>query len=218
MQLSGFATAALWLLLGRPIAVCRPNALSRQKEGRSGVEVGPKGLALKAVFVTVMMCLCGYSAVAQTDVDTLMSISPNAVDELVKYKARDSVAMDLQTRRAFLYSEGKIDYGEMILEADRVEVDFGKQTLHAYGTTDTAGEAVGRPFFKQDEDEYHADTITYNYNSQKGIIQSVITQEGEGYLHGKKVKKLNDSVMYLSGGSYTTCNYAHPHFAINFTK
>ena len=123
-------------------------------------------------------------AVGQTDVDTLMRISANAVDELVKYKARDSVAMDLQTRKAFLYSEGKIDYGEMILEADRVEVDFSKQTLHAYGTTDSVGDVVGRPFFKQDEDEYHADTITYNYNSQKGIIQSVITQEGEGYLLG----------------------------------
>ena len=147
-----------------------------------------------------------------------MRISPDAVDQLVKYRASDSVAMDLSTRRAFLYSNGVIDYGDMILEANRIEVDFGKQTLHAYGTTDTAGDAVGRPFFKQGEDEYHADTITYNYNSQKGIIQSVITQEGEGYLHGHKVKKLNDSVMYLSGGSYTTCNYAHPHFAINFTK
>ncbi|MCR5588326.1 MAG: hypothetical protein K6F72_01790 [Bacteroidales bacterium] len=157
-------------------------------------------------------------ASAQNDIDTLMRISPDAVDQLVKYRASDSVAMDLSTRRAFLYSNGVIDYGDMILEANRIEVDFGKQTLHAYGTTDTAGDAVGRPFFKQGEDEYHADTIIYNYNSQKGIIQSVITQEGEGYLHGHKVKKLNDSVMYLSGGSYTTCNYAHPHFAINFTK
>ena len=164
------------------------------------------------------MLLSAHVVSAQADIDTLMRISPDAVDQLVKYKARDSVAMDLSTRRAFLYSEGKIDYGDMILEADNVEVDFGKQTLHAYGTTDTAGEVVGRPFFKQDGDEYHADTITYNYNTQKGIIQSVITQEGEGYLHGKKVKKINDSVMYLSGGSYTTCNYAHPHFAINFTK
>ena len=171
-----------------------------------------------AFLALALLLLSATAASAQTDIDTLMRISPDAVDQLVKYKARDSVAMDLSTRRAFLYSDGKIDYGEMILEADRIEVDFGKQTLHAYGTTDTAGEAVGRPFFKQDEDEYHADTITYNYNSQKGIIQSVITQEGEGYLHGKKVKKLNDSVMYLSGGSYTTCNYAHPHFAINFTK
>lgn len=166
----------------------------------------------------VLLLLSARAATAQTDIDTLMRISPDAVDQLVKYKARDSVAMDLSTRRAFLYSDGKIDYGEMILEADRIEVDFGNQILHAYGTTDTAGDAVGRPFFKQDGDEYHADTITYNYNTQKGIIQSVITQEGEGYLHGKKVKKLNDSVMYLSGGSYTTCNYAHPHFAINFTK
>lgn len=164
------------------------------------------------------MLLSAHAVTAQADIDTLMRISPDAVDQLVKYKARDSVAMDLSTRRAFLYSDGKIDYGDMILEADRVEVDFGNQTLHAYGTTDTAGEVVGRPFFKQDGDEYHADTITYNYDSQKGIIQNVITQEGEGYLHGKKVKKLNDSVMYLSGGSYTTCNYAHPHFAINFTK
>ena len=166
----------------------------------------------------VLLLLSARAATAQTDIDTLMRISPDAVDQLVKYKARDSVAMDLSTRRAFLYSDGKIDYGEMILEADRIEVDFGNQILHAYGTTDTAGDAVGRPFFKQDGDEYHADTITYNYNTQKGIIQSVITKEGEGYLHGKKVKKLNDSVMYLSGGSYTTCNYAHPHFAINFTK
>ena len=100
------------------------------------------------------MLLSAHAVTAQADIDTLMRISPDAVDQLVKYKARDSVAMDLSTRRAFLYSDGKIDYGDMILEADRVEVDFGNQTLHAYGTTDTAGEVVGRPFFKQDGDEY----------------------------------------------------------------
>lgn len=156
--------------------------------------------------------------VAQADIDTLMRVSPNAVKDVIKYKARDSVAMDLKTHHAFLYSEGHIDYDKMILEADRVEVDFDNQTLHAHGNDDTAGRVIGRPYFKQDDAEYHADTITFNYNSQKGIIQGVITQEGDGYLHGDKVKKLNDSVMYLSGGSYTTCNYAHPHFAINFTK
>ena len=155
---------------------------------------------------------------AQSDIDTLMRLSTNPIKETIKYKARDSVAMDLNTRRAYLYGEGNIDYESMNLKADRVEVDFNSQTLHAHGTTDTAGEVSGRPYFKQDDAEYHADTITFNYGNKKGIIQGVITQEGEGYLHGRKVKKINDSVMYLSGGSYTTCNYAHPHFAINFTK
>lgn len=154
---------------------------------------------------------------AQTDIDTLMPLSSNSVKEVVKYKARDSVAIDLSTRRAYLYTDGAIDYEKMLLRADRVVVDFDKQTLHAHGTTDTGG-VRGRPFFKQDEAEYHADTITFNYNTQKGIINGVITQEGEGFLHGERVKKINDSVMYLSAGSYTTCNYAHPHFAINFTK
>ncbi len=155
---------------------------------------------------------------AQADIDTLAHISPNAIKKVIKYSARDSVAFNLDTRRAFLYSDGSIDYDKMLLKADQVEVDFEQQTLHAHGTLDTANHIVGRPFFKQDEAEYHADTITFNYNTQKGIIQGVITQEGDGFLHGEKVKKLNDSIMYLSGGSYTTCNYAHPHFAINFTK
>ncbi len=152
------------------------------------------------------------------DIDSVMPISRDALSTVVKYKARDSVAMELDSRRAFLYTNGSIDYDKMQLEADHIEVDFARQTLHAYGTTDTAGDPVGHPFFKQGEAEYHADTITFNYSTQKGLIQGVITQEGDGFLHGSKVKKVDDSVMYILGGSYTTCNYAHPHFSINFTK
>lgn len=170
------------------------------------------------VFLILLLVMAGMSVHAQNDIDTVMRMSSNPVKETIKYKARDSVAMDLNSRRAYLYGEGVIDYEAMNLQADHVEVDFDKQTLHAHGLSDTTGDVSGRPYFKQGEDEYHADTITFNYGNQKGIIQGVITQEGDGYLHGKKVKKINDSVMYLSGGSYTTCNYAHPHFAINFTK
>ena len=173
---------------------------------------------LKRLYVLIVLLLAPATIVAQSDVDTLMDLSPNAIKEVIKYKAKDSVAMNLDTRRAFLYTDGNIDYQSMLLKANRVEVDFNRQTLHAHGTLDTAGNVEGRPYFKQDDAEYHADSITFNYNTQKGIIQGVITQEGDGFLHGRKVKKINDSVMYLSGGSYTTCNYAHPHFAINFTK
>ena len=172
---------------------------------------------LRAILLPLMV-MAGMVVSAQSDIDTLARVSPNAIKDVIKYKAKDSVAINLDTRRAFLYTDGSIDYDKMLLQADQVEVDFENQILHAHGTADTAGNIIGRPYFKQDDAEYHADTITFNYSTQKGIIQSVITQEGDGFLHGNKVKKLNDSVMYLSGGSYTTCNYAHPHFAINFTK
>ena len=165
-----------------------------------------------------LLFLTTIPATAQSDIDTLMKVSENAIDKVIKYKSKDSVAMDLTSRKAYLFGDGSIDYDSMLLNAERIVVDFDQQTLQAHGITDTAKNIVGRPFFKQGGSEYHADTITFNYSTKKGIINGVITQEGEGFLHGHKVKKINDSVMYLSGGSYTTCNYAHPHFAINFTK
>ena len=176
---------------------------------------------LRHILPLLFLLVFTLGAAAQADIDTLAPISPNALSSVVKYKARDSVAIDLHSRRAYLFSDGSIDYDSMLLIADRITVDFDRQTLHAHGTPDTADTAdaiVGRPFFRQAGTEYHADSITFNYNTQKGIISGVITQEGDGFLHGNRVKKINDSVMYLSGGSYTTCNFAHPHFAINFTK
>jgi lipopolysaccharide assembly outer membrane protein LptD (OstA) len=148
----------------------------------------------------------------------LMPLSKDAVKEIVSYKAVDSVAIDLESKRAYLYHDGEIDFENMNLKADAVELDFNRQQLHASGVVDSTGKYKGRPVFKQGETEYHADTLTYNYKSGKGLIHGVITQEGDGYLHGDKIKKINDSVMYLSSGQYTTCNYAHPHFAINFTE
>ena len=172
----------------------------------------------KVFKVLIFFLLLSYPALAQNDIDTLAHVSRNGVQSIIKYQAKDSVSMDLKSRQASLYSDGVIDYDSMLLRADRIDVDFDHHILRAHGTLDTADKVVGRPFFKQDGTEYHADTITFNYDTKKGIIQGVITQEGEGFLHGQKVKKINDSVMYLSGGSYTTCNYAHPHFALNFSK
>ncbi len=152
------------------------------------------------------------------EMSSVLSISHDAVKEIVKYRAVDSVAIELDSKRAFLYTGGEIEFQNMNLQADAVEVDFGKQQLHARGVADSSGKYNGRPLFKQGGDEYNADTIMYNYKSEKGLIYGVITQEGDGYLHGEKIKKVNDSVMYLSRGQYTTCNYAHPHFAINFSE
>ena len=180
---------------------------------------GFKGLKGLRVLIFFLLPVLPYPVFAQIhDIDTLAKVSRNGVEHVIKYQAKDSVAMDLTTRHAYLYSDGSIDYDSMLLRADQIEVDFDHHLLHANGTLDSADNIIGRPFFRQDGTDYHADSITFNYDNKKGIIHGVITQEGEGFLHGEKVKKINDSIMYLSGGSYTTCNYAHPHFAINFTK
>ncbi len=169
---------------------------------------------------SVRLCAQDTLQHPRREVDSMhfVNISKDAVTDIISYKARDSVAIELVNKQAFLYGEGKIDYEKMELSADDIKVDFDRQLLHARGVADSNDKYIGRPFFKQGQDEYNADTIIYNYSSQKGIICGVITQEGDGFLHGDKIKKVNDSVMYLSSGQYTTCNYAHPHFAINFSE
>ncbi len=152
--------------------------------------------------------------------DTLqeLPLSKNAIMTVIKYKAIDSIAMEPKNKMAFLYKSGNIDYQDLNLKADDITVNFEEQLLKAKGVPDSLGKVKGRPLFKQGETEYNANEITYNINSQKGIILGVITQEGEGFLHGDKVKKINDSIMYLSSGRFTTCNHAHPHFAIELSK
>jgi lipopolysaccharide assembly outer membrane protein LptD (OstA) len=147
-----------------------------------------------------------------------LPLSPNAMEDIIQYKSKDSVAFNLDNRRAFIYKEGVVHYQDMELKADAMSVDFNTNIIHASGVDDSSGRSTGKPYFKQGDAEYSADTIAFNFNTKKGIIHGVITQEGEGFLHGEKIKKINDSVMYLSKGQYTTCNYAHPHYAINFTK
>ena len=155
---------------------------------------------------------------AHRDTVRLLPMSPNALTDIIHYSASDSVALNVSGRSAVLYRKGSIDYQGMELHADDIVVDFDRQSLRARGSVDSSGNYEGRPLFKQDGSEYNADTINFNYGTKKGIITGVVTQEGDGFLHGTRVKKVNDSVMYLSSGQYTTCNYAHPHFAINFSK
>ena len=146
-----------------------------------------------------------------------LPLSPNAITDIVKYKASDSIVFLLDERKATLFKDGNIDYQDINLEADSISMDFQTRMLYANGLTDTAGGLYGRPKFKDGNSEYNANGITYNFDTKKGLIQSVITQEGEGFLHGSLVKKMNDSVMYLNSGKFTTCNYAHPHFALEFS-
>ena len=199
-----------------------------------------RGRVLRCVSVLLLLTLCTWSeawgqevavsskqeadSIAVTDtikrdsVSSELPLSPNAMEDILKYKAKDSVAFNLDNRRAFIYNEGEVYYQDMELKADAMSVDFNTNLIRASGVEDSNGHTLGKPYFKQGDAEYSADTIAFNYDTKKGIIHGVITQEGEGFLHGEKIKKVNDSVMFLSKGQYTTCNYAHPHYAINFTK
>ena len=145
-------------------------------------------------------------------------ISPNAITSIVKYSARDSVVNDLQNRYTYLFGDAMVQYEDMELRADYIEIDFIHNELYACGVADSNGNMHGFPVFSQAEAHYNAREIMYNFNTQKGKISHVITTQDDGFIHGEQVKKIGDNVAYIKRGKYTTCELGDPHYEITFSK
>lgn len=154
--------------------------------------------------------------------DTLLVPTPTnndfGLEDVVDCRSVDSLTFDIQLQKVFMYNAAEIDYQTTNLKADYVEVDFSKSLAYARGVPDSTGKVVGKPIFKEGESEFNAKEMSYNYDTEKGVILDVGTQEGEGFLHGDIVKKLDDNTSNMGEGWYTTCNAEHPHFALKFKK
>lgn len=136
----------------------------------------------------------------------------------VNYSATDSIAIDLTQKRVYMYNDSKIKMDDIELESGFISISFQEKLLHAESLKDSSEKETQYPIFKEKGTEYKSKSVDYNFDSKKGLIKGVFTKEGEGFLHGKEVKKVDDKTMFISGGQFTTCDLEHPHFAINFSK
>lgn len=146
------------------------------------------------------------------------ALSPNAVDATVDYKAKDSIRLDITDKKVYMYKENEINYQDINLKADYVEIEFTTNTVYATGSTDSAGNPSGKPVFTMSDNSFEAESMRYNYTTKQGLVEKVITQDAEGYLHGTTVKKMSDNVTNVLQGSYTTCENEDPHFEFRFNK
>lgn len=148
--------------------------------------------------------------------DTLLS--ENALEEEVVSYAEDSINYDIINKKVHLYHEAWVKYGGITLTAAYIELDSENNTVYATGLLDSSGAMYGYPIFKESGKEFSAKEIQYNFKSKRAHIKEIITQEGEGYIHGERVKKQANDVVHTHLGKYTTCDAEEPHFAIRAKK
>jgi hypothetical protein len=144
--------------------------------------------------------------------------SPDAIKSKVDYKAVDSIKFDITSQKVYMYKSNEINYEDINLKADYVEIEFTQKTVYATGTTDSTGGETGNPVFSMSSSSFESKAMKYNYESKKGFVEKVITEDSEGYLHGKTVKKMPDDITNVLDGSYTTCELENPHFSFKFRK
>ena len=152
---------------------------------------------------------------------TARKMTTSGLDEIVEGKNTDSLYYDIVNRKVYIYSEGDIKYADKSLKADFMRIDMNTKEIFAYGKADTVDgkPTKTQPIFTDGGGSYTMDTINYNFESEKALIQGVATQQGDGWLVGGRIKKQPDNSINIQHGKYTTCEHTdHPHFYLAMTK
>lgn len=144
-------------------------------------------------------------------------ISSSALEQQVDYKAKDSVVFQLEGQQATLFNKAKVKYKELQLQSGKIKLNWATNLVQARGVKDS-GSLKQKPVFKEGEQEFRTDSMDYNFQSKKGKLYNLRTQQGEGYLHGEEVKKNQYDVAYASEAKYTTCDKPDPHFYLSAKK
>ncbi len=140
------------------------------------------------------------------------------LDNKVVYNSFEKIHFDVLNKKVFLYYNAEITYGTIKLKADYIEIDFTRNQVYAKGLPDSLGVLRGQPVFADGPQEFQAGEMNYNFDTKRGVIQQVMTKDGEGYIHGERIKRLEDERINVSRGSYTTCDLPHPHFEFRYGR
>lgn len=145
-------------------------------------------------------------------------ISPDALEAKVTYKATDSIRVDLKKELVYLFGNAEVYYDNIILKAEEIEISMDSNEVTARGKQDSTGKFYGEPIFSENGQEVKSHEMRYNFDTKKGIIYDAVTHEGENYIHGEKIYKTPDDILYIKNGKYTTCNLDHPHYYFHAGK
>lgn len=168
------------------------------------------------------------SLTAVTSSDTIISepdtVAPayrkkkDSLDDPVSYESNDSMIWN-NGGYASLYGSGRVNYQKIQLTAAVIKMQMDSSLVYADGVQDSAGNWVGTPVFVDGTTPYESNHISYNFKTEKGYINEIITQQGEGYMTSSEAKKGPEGEYYIADGVYTTCDqHDDPHFNLRITR
>ncbi|HET8830283.1 MAG TPA: putative LPS assembly protein LptD, partial [Pelobium sp.] len=143
------------------------------------------------------------------------------ITDVIKAVASDSSFYDAKDNVMYLFGNARITYGESEVDAGYIKVDYKDNTIFAKGITDSLGRFSGLPIFKDpSQGALTADSVFYNFKTEKGKIFQVYTDQDGGYITGGKIKKQENDEVHMQNVVYSTCDLPspHQHFGIVITK
>lgn len=140
------------------------------------------------------------------------------MESIVVYSCRDSIVADLKSDKISMYGEASVEYEGITLTADLIEMNTETKEVYAVYTLDEEGNRVGVPKFEDGSESFTAATIRYNFETEKGYIEELRTQQEEMYLHMGVAKRHENEEIHFTQGKFTTCDLDEPHYHFQLSK
>jgi hypothetical protein len=153
-------------------------------------------------------------------IDTVLyKKSKDTLTAPVTYHADDSMVFDIPAKKLYLYGkESNVKYSDNDLTAPLIQFDQQTSIVKAFLLKDSIGKVLAYPAFTQPDFKSISDTIEFNMKSGKGLTKGTYTQQGEMFVYGEKIKKVDANIFYALHGRFTSCNLDTPHFAFVSSK
>lgn len=126
-----------------------------------------------------------------------------SANRFVDYVEGDSIL--LQGHAVVLHRGARLEADEMVYHRDR-------RVVVARASLDSSGRPIGVPKLSRGEDVLVGERILYDTDSGEGIIRNGRIGHEDGFYAGKRISTRSESEFHVRSGSYTTCDYDHPHF------
>jgi len=175
----------------------------------------------KYLFALIFLLLINSSAFCQVEPnlnernDSVIAVDTIKIDtvrnkerleDVLVYNSDDQIH-EWKKKMSYLLRNAVVQYTDMEIRADYVEINWETGDVYADGKRDSLGMITEPTIFKQAGKEYEQDSFKVNFKTKIGVAYNVRITEGEGVLIGDRVKRTNDSVMYIRGADYTTDTY-----------
>lgn len=148
------------------------------------------------------------------------------VDSLGEYRYLDTVSyestdLNYDTKRKVINLVGNatVRNKTVTLDADTVTYNTVSKDLRAYSALkieeddDSNVDTVLVPVVLRDgAEEMTGDRLAYNLESRRGKVREIDTELEKAYYHGEIARKVDEDVLLVEHGRYTTCDLETPHF------
>ena len=129
---------------------------------------------------------------------------PELLTGPVTYKATDYTSFNNKEQKLYLYNEAEVYYEDMELKAGIIVIDYNTNEVFAAGIKDSLGVYTQAPIFKQANNLVEPDSMRFNTKTEKALIYNSNTEQGDIKIFAPITKKVNDSVIFLYKGRFTT--------------